>query len=419
MDFAGKKFGWDDKRCALRVQGYKEVLIKDCVFISKNQPGDEVRKTVGSIVCYDCVKVQVENCYFEGLTNWMRGHILAFCCGPTWIRNCEISGGSKKLSGGGIWIANGLGEGKIGYEHEKGDAALMLYPSGPALVENCWVHDQSGKDNTDGIYLQSVHNSLIRNCNVENWKMDGLLDVGYRDTGTHGYGGGKLHNHGAKTVIEHCAFSGGFIKNSVGAGGGTVFRECLFNDVYLMPYIFDGVGWFLLGNDFVNLTGPVLTPSDHRKDGWTPPEGMLTHGAKSYHFGNRFLARDGVKVSSLFITNKQAAKELIVSDANLYAVPQLAALVNDTAAKTSIAALAEWQEQTGNDKNSITSGDVAQALVAIREQATKMLPPGIVLPDFAKPVGLTGPVGFQGTIGAPDAQRTATPNPQKAEGKQP
>ncbi|RMD85160.1 MAG: hypothetical protein D6820_00280, partial [Lentisphaerae bacterium] len=229
---------WDDKRCAIRVQGFREVLIRNCIFIVANDPDDPVRKTCGSIVAYDCLKVQVENCFFEGLTTWFRGHVLVFCCGPTWIRNIEVRGARRNdqyISGGGIWVATGVGEGKIGWVHQR-DPEMMIYPAGPALIENCWIHDQKGKSNTDGIYVQSIHPFLIRNCKVENWMMDSLLDVGFRDTAGHKYKGKVLVNHGSIGVIENCEFSGGFLKNSVGAAGGIVWRNNLMKDIWFMPY---------------------------------------------------------------------------------------------------------------------------------------------------------------------------------------
>lgn len=405
LDFAEGDFStWDDRRCAVRIDGYREVVVRDCVFISRGKAGDPPRKAIGSVVLYDCREVLVENCYFEGLTNWMRGHVLAYCCGPTTVRRCEVSGGPGGQSGGGIWIANGLGEGKIGSLHQD-EPELMMYPSGPALIEDCWLHDHQGKDNADGIYVQSVHNSLIRNCRVERWRMDGLMDVGYRDA-LHGYKGRTMWNHGALTVVENCAFAGGFLKNSVGAGGGTVLSGCRFDDVWLMPYIFDGGGLYVLGCDFVGLTGAVLTPSDGRHSGWTPKEGMLTNGARAVLLGNRFAARDGARLPSLYVGNGRPIRDIIVSDANVFALGGIRAFAEDRSAKAVIPDLAAWTAATGNDAHSAADGDPLQLLAAL-DRTPVPLPPGIAPPAPGSRAGLRSPaVGFVGEIGGPGQRRT-------------
>lgn len=292
MDFQQGNFdAWDALRSAIYVEGYREVIVRRCTFVSKGRHDDPPRKTNASVTAYDYINVLVEDCTFEGKTNWMRGHVLVFCCGPTTIRRVEVKGQLQQATdkngktrdvwacGGGLWVANGLGEGKIGTIHAN-DPDLMIYPSGPLVIEDCHIHDQTGRDNTDGIYVQSIHPFVIRNSRVENWKMDSLLDLGFRDSLGKAHGNAKLANHGAMGLVEGCTFAGGFIKVSVGAGGGIVMRDNTLKDVWLMPYAFDGGHWYILGNRFENVTGPLVSGRDGRTDGWAPKEGMFMRGGQ-------------------------------------------------------------------------------------------------------------------------------------------
>ncbi len=321
MDFKEGDFSkWDALRSAIYVEGYREVIVRRSTFVSKGLPGDPPRKTNASITAYDCLNVLVEDCTFEGKTNWMRGHITVFCSGPTTIRRVEIKGSLHQVagrdgkardvwaSGGGIWVGNGLGEGKVGTMHF-GDPELMMYPSGPLVVEDCHIYNQTGRDNTDAIYIQSIHPFVVRNCRVENWKMDSLLDLGFRDTLGKNYQDAKLANHGAMGLVEHCQFGDGFIKISVGAGGGIVMRHNIFNDAWLMPYIFDGGNWYILNNQFNNVTGPLVSGRDGRTNGWAPKEGMFMRGGQVVWRNNPITLADAKRNPVLFMANPNGPKD--------------------------------------------------------------------------------------------------------------
>jgi hypothetical protein len=310
MDFQEGDFGrWDARRSAIYVEGFAEVIVRNCTFVSRGRRDDPPRKTNASLTVYDSVRVQIEDCTFQGKTNWMRGHITVFCCGPTTIRGVNIVGTREEdpqgnevfTSGGGIWVANGLGEGKIGTLHDD-DPDLMIYPSGPLLIEDCTIRNQTGRDNTDAIYVQSIHPFLIRNCRVENWRTDALLDLGFRDTLGKTHRGEPLTNHGAMGVVERCHLAGGFVKVSVGAGGGIVMRDNTFDDVWLMPYAFDGGNWFVKNNRFVNVTGPLVSGRDSRTSGWAPSEGMFLRGSKLVWRNNTIEASD-TPPATLFVPN--------------------------------------------------------------------------------------------------------------------
>ncbi len=321
MDFKEGNFGaWDALRSAIYVEGYREVIVRRCTFVSKGLPGDPPRKTNASITVYDSLNVLIEDCTFEGKTNWMRGHITVFCSGPTVIRRVEIKGSLHQVtgrdgnardvwaSGGGIWVGNGLGEGKVGSMHF-GNPDLMMYPSGPLVVEDCHIYNQTGRDNTDAIYIQSIHPFIVRNCRVENWRMDSLLDLGFRDTLGKSYGDAKLANHGAMGLVEHCQFGDGFIKISVGAGGGIVMRHNVFNDAWLMPYIFDGGNWYILNNQFNNVTGPLVSGRDGRTTGWAPKEGMFLRGGQVVWRNNPITLADTKRTPVLFMANPNGPKD--------------------------------------------------------------------------------------------------------------
>ncbi len=366
LDFQEGNFQkWDAERCAIYVEGYKEVVVRHCVFVSHVTREQELRRAVGSVVAYDCQKVQVEDCYFAGRTTGWRGHVLVYCCGPTSIRNIEVRGirdGSGWLCGGGVWVATGLGEGKLGVMHQK-EPERMIYPPGPLLVENAWIHDQTGRENTDGIYVQSVHPFLLRNCKLENWRDDALLDLGFRDAASRNWDGLPLRNHGAIGVVENCELVRGasksFVKTSVGAAGGVVFRHNVLRNLWVMPYIFDGGTWYFAGNDFTDLTGPFLCGDDQRGGGWEP--GMLKGGSRLAFYRNRFQCREGAKVQCFFRAKKAGAFRTGLSmDGNAYDLQgaSVAKWIDDKSGELTAKTLEEWQALFGADRHSVLGADV-------------------------------------------------------------
>jgi hypothetical protein len=402
LDFQQGDFEkWDAKRCAICVEGYKEVLVRNCVFVSKTLMSQEIRRTVGSVLAYDCQKVQVEECFFAGRTTGWRGHVLVFCCGPTAIRNIEVRGlkqGDQWACGGGIWVASGVGEGKIGWVHQD-NPELMIYPPGPLLVENAWVHDQIGRENNDGIYVQSVQPFLVRNSKVENWRDDSLMDVSFRDSGGKGYDGKKLVNHGGVGVVENCEFRKGsaksFVKNSVGAGGGIVFRNNVFQDVWVMPYIFDGGGWWFAGNEFIDLSGAAICGDDGRGGGWEP--GMFQNGSAMYFYNNLFRARPGAKPNTMMVTKNAAALiKGVRMDYNVYDLNSGSVgawLMEEQKERKAVCkSFAEWQKASGADEHSVLGKETLDVFKAVRPDTVK-LPGGLPMTFGAAKAGLTGPVG--------------------------
>ena len=402
LDFQEGDFDkWDAKRCAIYVEGYKEVLVRNCVFVSKTLVSQEIRRTVGSLVAYDCQKVQVEECFFAGRTTGWRGHVLVFCCGPTTIRNIEVRGlkqGDQWACGGGIWVASGVGESKIAWMHMD-DESMMIYPPGPLLVENVWVHDQSGRENNDGIYIQSVQPFLVRNSKVENWRDDSLIDVGFRDSGGKGYNGKKLVNHGGVGVVENCEFAKGaarsFVKNSVGAGGGIVFRSNVFRDVWVMPYIFDGGGWWFTGNEFIELSGAAICGDDGRGGGWEP--GMFQNGSSMHFYNNLFKARPGAKLNTMMVSKNAAAlMKGVHMDYNVYDLSGGSVgawlLEEQKERKVVCKTFADWQKTAGADEHSILGKETLDVFKTVSPDTVK-LPGGLPMTFGATKAGLTGPVG--------------------------
>lgn len=390
MDFTEGDFErWDERRGAVYVEGYREVIVRNCVFVSKAQGDDPERKVTGSIIAYDCLKVQIDNCYFHGRTLGWRGHIIAYCCGPTEIRNVEIDAGGKPS--GGIWVATGVGEGKIGWMHEN-NPELIIYPAGPLRVENALVRNQKGRENADGIYVQSVHPYLIRNCRVEDWGPDdSLIDVGFRDTAPKTYQGKPLINHGGVGVIEHCEFEKGWIKNSVGLAGGLVFRNNLLKrGTWLFPYAFDGGTWWVVSNRFENMSGVIVSGRNNQFDGWTPKEGMFTNGAKMRLLNNVFHATDSVP--GLYAAGAKPAplSKTIVADFNLYQMPAPKLWGKDT--DTDYATFDAWQSATGNDQHSLVGEG---SLSAFAGQPAVELSGGLKLTFGEAKVGLLGAVGVR------------------------
>jgi len=390
IDFKEGEFEtWSPRRAGIFVEGFREVLVRNCVFISKARKTDPLRKVIGSVIAYDCVNVQVEDSYFEGRTIGFRGHVLAFCCGPTQLKNLEVNG--KGESTGGLWVASGFGEGKVGWEHQD-NLELAIYPPGPLRVENCWIHDQKGKENSDGIYVQSVRPFLIRNCKVEKWSEDSLIDVGFRDVGRK-WKTGFTVNHGGLGLVENCEFSDGWVKDSVGLGGALIFRNNTLRKAWFFPYAFDGGQWYVLSNKF-ELGGAICSGRNGQTTGWTPPEGMLTHGSKMHLYNNVFESKDA-RQRPLYIGGAKPAalKDVIVADYNVYAMaaPKTWALESkgiDTEYKT----LDEWRAQTGNDKNSVLGAGTREQFSKV-DPSTLKLPSGFKMEFGEAPAGLTGPVG--------------------------
>lgn len=396
MDYSEGDFEkWDERRCAVYVNGFKEVLVRNCVFISKTTGQQELRRTVGSIVAYDCLRVQVEECYFAGRTTGWRGHVLVFCCGPTSIRNIEVRGlkeGDNWVCGGAVWVATGVGESKLGWMHAD-EESRMIYPAGPLLVENVYAHDQKGKENNDAIYVQSISPFVVRNCKVDNWREDSLMDVGFRDSGGKGYAGGKLANHGYIGVVENCEFSRGFVKNSVGAGGGLVFRGNVFDDIWLMPYTYDGGAWYVVGNEFRNLTGAIVCGDDGRGGGWGPS--MFENGSKLYLYNNLIQARKGAKIPMLLRSKAGASLAgNIVSDYNAYDLDlsQVGVWADDQAGKAQHKTFNDWKALTRGDANSVM-GPSLEPFANVAPSTLK-LPGGLAMTFGPVRAGLTGPVGL-------------------------
>lgn len=389
IDFEEGDFGkFTPTRSAIYVDGYNEVLVRRCIFISKGKAKDPIRKTTASIYAADCQKVQVEDCYFEGRTIGWRGHINIWSCGPTSISDCEING--KGGPAGGVWVATGLGEGKIGYAHQNGDPELVIYPAGPVLVENCYIHDQEGKENSDGIYIQSARPYLIRNCKVEKWKEDSLVDLGFRDTSKR-WGERWMVNHGGIGMVEHCELADGWIKDSVGLAGGLIFRNNLVKNAYFFFYAFDGGSFYAVGNRFDPMARVLFSGRNEGISGWTPGEGMLAKGGKAYFYNNYM--KPGYRMNGVYIAGKKPgpAKEVIVSDYNAYdgEKPEVWAMeyTNDKLP------LEQWQSESGQDKHTAVAPGASLAQFASVPPDTVKLPGGVPMEFGEVKAGLTGPVG--------------------------
>lgn len=396
--FPGGDFkDWDTRRGAIVVEGYKEVIIRNCVFVSRATKYDPIRKVTGSVIANYCLKVQIDNCYFEGQTLGWRGAILAWGCGPTEITNTEIAGakqGDSYALGGGIWAGHGE---KIAWTHN-GDTDMMIYPNGPMRIENVHVHDQHGKENTDGIYLQSIQPYLIRNTRVENWKgQDSLFDVGFRDT-FQGFKGERFINHGAVGVIEHCYFGDGYLKSSVGLAGGMIFRYNVLHDAWIFPYVFDGGSWYTLGNRFEDMTGVIVSGRNAQLGGWTPGEGMFIRGSKMVLRGNTFINKEGVTLPTLYVNNRPTSplKDAIDSDYNTYRFDPMPKVWATDQALEKQYTMQEWRAM-GKDVHSITAPrdhpERGSTLLVMPKEPMPL--PGGLTYDMTKQVepGLTGEVG--------------------------
>lgn len=425
IDFQEGDFGhFNPRRAAIYVNGYKEVLVRNCVFISKARGRDPLRKVIGSVVVYDTVNVQVENCYFEGRTVGWRGHVLVYACGPTSIRNIEING--RNDTAGGIWVATGVGESKIGAPHSD-NPELMIYPPGPLLIENAWVHDQKGKENSDGIYVQSIQPYLMRNCKVERWGEDSLIDTGFRDVAKKPKDQPQLINHGGLGMIENCEFGDGWLKDSVGMGGGQIFRNNLLRpNTYFFPYVFDGGSWYVVNNKFEDMNSVIVSGRNYQLDGWTPGEGMFINGSKMYLFNNYFQAPEGKPVKALYVGGAIHAplRNAIVADYNIYDMPapkvwgiEARGVGTQTLPDTKPPAdarkgvraidapyptIEEWRKETGNDKHSVLGTELsAESLQQFAKLApdTFKLPGGVPMQwgELGK-IGLLGPVGVTADV---------------------
>jgi len=390
-DHPGGNFGkWDPRRGAIVVEGYREVVIENCVFVSRATKHDPIRKITGSIVANYCLKVRINQCYFEGASLGWRGHILVWGGGPTEITNVEIAGarqGTTFAMGGGIWVAHGE---KIGWTHG-GNPGEMIYPNGPLRIENVHIHDQQGRQNTDGIYVQSIQPYLIRNSRVENWKgQDSLIDVGFRDT-FQGFRGERLINHGAIGVIEHCHFGDGYVKSSVGLAGGLIFRHNVMHNAWMFPYVFDGGDWYVLGNQFEEMTGVIVSGRNAQLDGWTPGEGMFARGSRMHLYGNAFSNRVGKQLPALYVNNnpKSPLDRVIVADHNAYRFDPMPRSWAIDQAMDRRYSLADWRA-TGNDRHSVVGPDAS----APAPMPPLDLPGGLRY-DMTEAIepGLTGPVG--------------------------
>jgi len=406
LDFTEGDFNkFDPKRSAIYVEGYNEVLVRNCVFFSKSSTRDPLRKTTASIYASDCQKVEVDNCYFEGRTIGWRGHINIWSCGPTSITNCELNG--KGAAAGGIWVATGLGEGKIDYAHSDGDPSLVIYPPGPVLVENCWVHDQKAKENSDGIYIQSARPYLIRNCKVENWGPDdSLIDVGFRDT-SKAWNGRFLSNHGGLGMIENCELAGGWIKDSVGLAGGLVFRNNLVKSSYLFFYAFDGGSFYCTGNRFDPMGKVLFTGKNDGIDGWTPGEGMFAKGGKGYFLNNHI--RSASKPAAMYVAGNGSCpvKGNIISDYNRFDMTEAPVMGMEGKKESSTCySLEQWRNELGQDKNSVVGAGSMENFKDIRPE-TLVLPGGLPMKFGETKPGLTGPVGVMDEKTLNTARETA------------
>jgi hypothetical protein len=393
IDFKEGDFeNWTPRRSGIFVEGFREVLIKNSVFISRGTHLDPLRKTVGCLIAYDCLNVKVEDCYFEGRTVGFRGPINIFCCGPTHIKNVEVNGGGRTT--GGIWVATGVGEGKIGWVHQD-DPSLMIYPPGPLLIENCWVHHQKGKENSDGIYVQSVRPALIRNCKVEKWSEDSLIDLGFRDTPPHSFAGKPLVNHGGLAVIEHCEFADGYVKTSVGLAGGLIFRQNILKNAWLFPYVFDGGSWYVVGNKFEGMTGVIVSGRNGQTNGWTPKEGMFIRGSKMFLFNNHFKNAPERILPALYVAGADPGplRDCILADYNIYEIdpPPARWAIEAKSASAQYPDLAAWRAGLGQDVHSVLGPG---SLDQYRHVTPPIQLPGGILFEMGEgKAGLTGPVG--------------------------
>ena len=394
IDFQrGNLEDWNPLRSAIHVEGYGEVLIRNCAFAVVSKDSDPIRKTIASIYATDCLKVQIEDCHFQGRTLGFRGHLTLFGCGPTSIRNCEIDG----LGGmaGGIWVATGVGEGKIGWPHQK-DPSKMIYPAGPVLIENCHVHHQKSKQNSDGIYLQSVGPYLIRNTKFDSWGPDdSLLDVGFRDSASRSYGGKPMTNHGRLGMVERCEFSNGWLKSTVGLGGGLIFRQNKLSNAWIFPYFFDGGSWYLLGNEWEDMDRVAISGRMNQTDGWTPKEGLAANSSKFFIYNNRFGKTKG-KLDAVYVGGAAPGPlaDVIVADFNHYAFddPKAWALASQGEEPKNFPTFENWRKSTGNDRNSVLGRGSRRDFTGARLPFE--LPGGIPMEFGELESGLTGPVGL-------------------------
>lgn len=405
MDLRQRKFDrWNPRRAALAVEGYQEVVVRNCVFINKGHEDDRKNKIAANLSLNDCARVRIENCYSESYSRPWMGQIFVFGCGPTSIRGVEIAGSrqrARRLVGTGIMAATGAGEGKLSVAGPA-DRALAIYPPGPLRIEDCYIHDESGAQNSDGIYVQSVRPYLIRNCRIENWTSDSLIDAGFRDSaGRKGIDGKPLANHGGLGMIEQCELARGHVKDSVGLGGGLIFRRNVLRDAWLFPYAFDGGTWFVIDNAFLDMSGVIISGFERQTMGWAPKEGMLARGSKAAFYGNLFRNQLGAVLPALYVSTPvpgTALTDIIAADYNAYALdPPPAAWADDRSAGKKYATLAEWREGTGNDRHSTAGPDAA--LGKIPPDAVAL--PGGIAADFGKEKrGLTGPVGVSEALAA-------------------
>lgn len=382
MDFQEGDFGrFDPLRSGLYVEGYREVVVRNCAFLSLSYPTDPLRKTTSSLYAADCVRVSIENCWFGGRTIGWRGHINLWGCGPSEIRHVEIDGLGQ--AAGGIWVATGVGEGKIGFPHDRSvDPSRTLYPPGPLRIENCWIHDQKGKENSDGVYVQSVRPFLIRNCRIENWRDDSLIDMGFRDTSRR-WKSGFLPNHGGLGIVEHCQFSNGLIKPSVGLAGGIVFRKNVLRNSWFFPYAFDGGSFFVVDNRIDPMARVLVSGRNGQVKGWTPPEGMLAQGGHLYFVSNHVVSVS--RPVALFVAGAKPGPvaDVIRSCANQYSfseAPTHWAIEHDGRRWTR----EEWQSKTGNDD--VKSEEAV--LTAFLDALPKCIPPSTNPPGLLHSPGL-------------------------------
>lgn len=397
IDFAEGDFEkFDPLRSAIYVEGYREVVVRRSVFISMLPQSAPIRRAIASIYAADCVRVKVEDCYFEGRTTGWRGHINLWGCGPTHIDRVEINGNGGPA--GGIWVATGVGEGKIGFPHQDSDPKLTIYPPGPLRIENAHIHSQKGKENSDGIYIQSVRPYLVRNCKVERWGDDSLIDVGFRDT-SKPFGGRFAENHGGLGVVERCEFADGWIKDSVGLGGGLVFRYNRVRNAFFFPYAFDGGSWYVVSNRFDPIPRVLVSGRNNQTDGWTPGEGMLARGGKMVVYNNVVRKQGGAggAFAAMFVAGGKPGPvtRVVRSDFNIYDVAGLEqhtvfAIEHDGARLS----LEKWREATGNDGHSVIGPGGLERFAEV-DPGVIGLPGGEAMRMRMGPaeIGLTGPVG--------------------------
>lgn len=300
----------------------------------------------GGIRIFDADQTLIEDCSIQG--SFDRENLELRDCGPATIRRVESRGrrvGDGYRSGSGIWVANGRGESKL----LPANPDRPRYPSRGLRIEDCVVADCTGTANKDGIYIQSIRDFIVRRCRVENWRHDGLVDVGFRDTK------GDRPNHGGTGRFEDCDFHAGYLKVTVGAAGGITFRNCRSRGVSYVPYFFDGGTVYFEKCVFDGFADAAWVGNPNafavNQQGDWLPDPQDTYGRSSVTRFNDCDFRDRELREAFLLGNpKHPFVRFFAGDRNTYDLPNLKVFARDVTGV--IPSFAEWRRRTGNDRNS-------------------------------------------------------------------